>query len=229
MAIQRFDEVNKLYKVKAFNWYNKMAIPEDEIKRRVDLALDYCEIMIMLFMLIEENNSPRKCTEFIEERIKVVAERYVGKDNVAYINDFSKKEAKKIVDLTYKHIEEEIEDEEEEQDNKFVEIPEFGIRVPEQEYWTSDERGLLVGVECATITANFDDLSRAMDAGKTRKTWVTEADDRVRPTHQEVNGQELPINEYFLVGNSYMLFPGDISRDAEDKEICNCRCYCAYF
>ena len=174
-------------------------------------------------MMIEESKSIEKSKAFAEERLKAVAEKYVGKNNIAYINDWSKKEAEKIVDVTFKHIDEE------HGPDDFYEMPELGIRLPESEDWTSEERGLLIGIECATTTANFDDMSKAVDKGYTRKTWLTEADDRVRPTHNAVHGTELPINEYFIVGNSHLLFPGDMSQNPEDKEIINCRCWVQYF
>ena len=223
MALQNFDQLNNI----ATNWFEGMGVSVSEKKKRIDLSLDYCEIIIMLFQLIEGNHPKESCVEFAEERLKIIAENYVGKRNIAYINDWSHKEAEKIVDVTIRNEEKISEDSE---DKEIV--MEFGnvdMHIPEKEYWTSEERGLLIGVECATITANFDDLSRAMDRKCTRKTWITEADDRVRKTHEAVHGTEIAINDYFQVGNSYLLFPGDISRDAEDKEICGCRCFCEYF
>lgn len=221
MALQKFDQLNSM----STKWFSKMNVSEAEKKKRVDLSLDYCEIIIMLFLMINEDKPRDACISFAEERIKIIAEKYIGKENVAYINDWSKKEAEKVVDVTFSHKD----DYNPTAPPHFYEMPELGIRLPDNEYWTSDERGLLIGVECAAITANFDDLSRAIDRGNTRKTWITEADDKVRKTHEEVHGTELPINDYFVVGNSYMLFPGDMSRDAEEKEISNCRCFCTYF
>lgn len=231
MALQNFDQLNNISTI----WFSKMDIPEKEKKKRVDLSLDYCEIIIMLFMLIEGNHPRESCVDFLEERLRIIAENEIGKSNIAYINDWSHKEAEKVVDDTLKHINDEPEYELIRTDDggtktqeKTFDFEEFDIKIPQSEYWTSDERGLLIGVECASITANFEDLDKAMESGKTRKTWITEADDRVRKTHETVHGTELAINDYFLVGNSYLLFPGDMSRDAEDKEIINCRCYCEY-
>ena len=222
MALQNFDQLNSM----STKWFSKMEVSEAEKKKRIDLSLDYCEIIIMLFMLIEGNHPRESCVDFAEERLRIIAENYISKDNLAYINDWSHKEAERIVDVTQKHLQEEPESEE---TPKMFDMPELDIHIPETEYWTSEERGLLIGIECASITANFEDLDKAMDSGKTRKTWITEADDRVRKTHEEVHGTEIPINDYFLVGNSYMLFPGDMSMNAEDKEICSCRCRCEYF
>lgn len=215
--MQNFDQLNNM----STKWFSKMEIPTEAKKKRVELSLDYCEIIIMLFMMILEEQEKAACIAFAEERLRIIAERYVGKDDVAYINDWSKQEADKIVDRTIRNIEEP-------HPERFFEMPELGIRLPESEYWTSDERALLVGIECATNTSNFADLDSAMDNGKTRKVWMTEGDDRVRKTHEEVQGTEIPINEYFVVGNSYLLFPGDTSMNPEEKEILNCRCSLTY-
>ena len=71
---------------------------------------------------------------------------------------------------------------------------------------------------------SFSDYLEAIEDGCTRKVWITENDDLVRPTHQEVDGLDLPINAYFNVGDSMMLFPGDSVNGAELKELINCRC-----
>lgn len=233
MALQNYDKLNSL----STKWFSKMDISDSEKKKRVDLSLEYCEIIIMLFLLITEEDYEREeSIKFAEERLKVIAENYVGKDDIAYINDWSHKEAEKVVDVTFKHRYDipqyttyETENGGTASKETTFDFEELDIEVPQTKYWTSEERGLLIGVECAAITANFEDLSRAMDSGKTRKVWLTEADNRVRPTHDEVHGTEIAITDYFVVGNSYMLFPGDMSMDAEEKEICSCRCHCTYF
>ena len=232
MALQNFDQLNSM----ATKWFSKVEVSEEEKKKRVDLALDYCEIMIMLFLLITEQEFEREeCVAFLGERLKVLAEREIGTDDVAYINDWSKVKAEEIVDKTYEEFENEIEDASEEnkkeskkekpKEEKHVKVPELDIDVPEDEYWTSEERGLLIGIELSTTVYNFNELQSAIKEGKTRKVWMTEADDRVRPTHDAVHGTDIPINELFLVGNSYMLMPGDTVHGAEMKEIAGCRCH----
>lgn len=54
------------------------------------------------------------------------------------------------------------------------------------------------------------------------KTWVSRHDDRVRRNHQDADGQTVPLNSKFLVGDSLMLYPGDPEAPAE--EVVNCRC-----
>lgn len=57
-----------------------------------------------------------------------------------------------------------------------------------------------------------------------RKQWVATLDERVRPSHEEVNGTTLPYDEPFEVGDSQMMRPGDDSLGAGPEEIINCRC-----
>lgn len=58
------------------------------------------------------------------------------------------------------------------------------------------------------------------------KRWVnatdsnTVNDGRIRPTHMEANGQEVPIDGHFIVGGARMLYPGDPA--GPDEEVCNC-------
>lgn len=54
------------------------------------------------------------------------------------------------------------------------------------------------------------------------KTWATMLDDRVRDTHDYLEGMTVPMGEYFFTydGDS-ALYPGDFEK-AENN--CNCRC-----
>lgn len=227
MAIQKFDELNAFRK-KAETWFSKVKVNDKEKKQREDLAIDYCEIIIMLFLMITEQEYEREdCIAFTEERLKVLAERELGNENIAYINDWAATKAVSIVDETYEKYENEIEDQtiEEEEEEKTVSIPELGIRISEKNYWTSDERALMIGLELSTTVYNFKELSDALAAGKTRKVWETMEDERVRKTHEEVAGVDIPITEFFVVGNSYMMMPCDTVNGAEMKEIAGCRCH----
>lgn len=58
------------------------------------------------------------------------------------------------------------------------------------------------------------------------KMWVSSGDDRVRPTHVDIDGTEVSLDEKFEVGNSSLSFPGDPNGDPE--EIVQCRCALAY-
>lgn len=65
--------------------------------------------------------------------------------------------------------------------------------------------------------------SGEVTAEEIKRTWRTAGDDRVRETHEEMDGQETTLFEpYNLPGGGTIMFPGDPSADA--SEVINCRC-----
>lgn len=58
------------------------------------------------------------------------------------------------------------------------------------------------------------------------KTWLSAEDDRVRPTHEDADGQVVPLSAAFDVGGVQLDYPGDPS--GPDDEVCNCRCTVIY-
>lgn len=58
------------------------------------------------------------------------------------------------------------------------------------------------------------------------KEWASAEDKRVRQSHAMIDGTITEMNEYFSVGESKMLYPGD--QAGEVKEIVNCRCIGLY-
>ena len=59
-------------------------------------------------------------------------------------------------------------------------------------------------------------------SGVPYKTWLSQRDGRVRPSHIVADGQVVDVAEPFLVGNALMQHPGDPSGPA--SEVVNCRC-----
>ena len=245
MAIQNFDQLNSI----STKWYSKMQIPQKKQKERVDLSLLFGEIFGLFFDLIDDyklrdvNDLEDLLCDWLEERLKIVASNFIGTDDLAYVNDWSKTEAEKIVDITLNHtgeepkevLEEDIENEgretseQEEKKPKEITFEEFDVSIPEEDYWISDLRAILLGIECASSVANFYELYDALNQGMTNKVWITEADDKVRPTHNEVDHVDIPIRDLFIVGNSHLLFPGDVQNGAEEQEVYGCRCHCEYY
>jgi len=56
----------------------------------------------------------------------------------------------------------------------------------------------------------------------TLREWVASGGDRTRPTHDAADGQQVGMNEPFIVGGSPLMYPGDPSGPA--AEVINCRC-----
>lgn len=54
------------------------------------------------------------------------------------------------------------------------------------------------------------------------KVWLATDDTRTRPTHNEAEGQRVPLNEPFIVGGFPLNFPGDPS--GPPQEVISCRC-----
>jgi HK97 family phage portal protein len=58
------------------------------------------------------------------------------------------------------------------------------------------------------------------------KFWNTVEDEAVRPTHERIDGTEIPITKSFQVGKWRMDYPGDPRGGPEER--INCRCYADY-
>lgn len=95
-------------------------------------------------------------------------------------------------------------------------------------FFISQERADVVAENEANVIYNFKDFEKAVKSGKKYKIWVTERDERVRLTHTVVDGKTLPIDEYFEVGDSYLLYPKDMSMGPSLTETANCRCTAIY-
>jgi SPP1 gp7 family putative phage head morphogenesis protein len=67
---------------------------------------------------------------------------------------------------------------------------------------------------------NLDAMSRTGVVSS--KIWLAMADNAVRDTHRAADGQEVPINQPFVVGGMPMMCPGDPA--GGPKEVVNCRC-----
>ena len=54
------------------------------------------------------------------------------------------------------------------------------------------------------------------------KRWLDSSDRRVRPTHRKADGQQVPLEQPFIVGGFPLMFPGDPTGPPE--EVIGCRC-----
>ena len=98
-----------------------------------------------------------------------------------------------------------------------------GLETP---YMTSTDRSITIAETETNNIANNDELLEAKENGMTEKIWRTLGDNRVRPTHREVEGMTIGINEFFEVGDAKMLYPGDeINAYDSPQELVGCRCW----
>lgn len=207
-----FDEINDLSEYEIIDidtYFDEMELSDEEKEKRKEFSKSMVDAMLFIFALfsvMRQYNSVNK--QFIisqlQSRYSELVLQYMDIDKM--VDDYIQKFSEEIVDTTLKY--------------------------PDEEYYLSNDRATLIGVNEANSILGYSQLQEAKEKGYTRKTWVTEGDKKVRRTHREADMQEIPIDDYFVVGNSLMLFPHDnlseYGKYAEAKEIVNCRCTAVY-
>ncbi len=87
----------------------------------------------------------------------------------------------------------------------------------------ADSRASRIGDSEATALTNAGSTRAIRDTGYTRKQWVSMDDNRVRETHQVLDGQTVEVDEPFVSpSGAQLMFPGDPA--APPDETINCRC-----
>lgn len=210
MAIQKFDELN-LIAIPYEQYFGEMGISKAEKLRRIAYAEDLDDIFILLFMMIE-------------------ADRELGNElDVAYLVDFVERNYKDAL----------AENHDIDVDDKYpwlaVHIREMAQEViqqnvdkPDDAWVVSNDRAMVIAENEANSIGEYKQFQDAVDSGKTKKTWNTMADHRVRHTHEELESLTIPIMETFKVGAYEMYQPKDTSLGAGLEEIAGCRCWCTY-
>lgn len=203
MAIRQFDELKRIQKELDESAIRKAiidffdAMDVDDVNKRTELAINLERIFRDLFYLAIIGEASRE--EMIEKLISEYSQEIVAsgyRPNYAHIE----RVCEDVVDNTLEKI--------------------------DTPYMTSTERSILIAETETNNVANNDALEEAKANGATEKVWVTLGDNRVRPTHQAVDGLIVGIDEYFHVGNAEMLFPGDeIHAYDHPEELCGCRCW----
>lgn len=97
----------------------------------------------------------------------------------------------------------------------------------EDAWYTSQDRVMYNAENEANTVLNYKDYIDAIGKGYHKKRWITMEDDKVRQTHQEIDGETIDINSLFVVGDSLMRFPCD-KEYGSPKEWVNCRCSLEY-
>lgn len=73
---------------------------------------------------------------------------------------------------------------------------------------------------------NIGAFGVALDNGATTKTWNTQLDDRVRDTHDFLEGVQVPMDTTFVTfDDDEAMYPGDFSKPQNNV---SCRCYLAF-
>lgn len=87
-------------------------------------------------------------------------------------------------------------------------------------------RAQMIATTETTRAANAGALTAAINAerelGTILKTWRDSSDHRVRETHQQVDGTEMPLMQPFTVGGFPLMYPSEPLGPPE--EVIGCRC-----
>lgn len=83
----------------------------------------------------------------------------------------------------------------------------------------TDLNGIANGASLASVAVLGEDAPAF-------KQWQATYDDRTRETHADADGQIVPLDQPFTVGDDLLMYPGDPS--GSDGETINCRCTILY-
>jgi uncharacterized protein with gpF-like domain len=144
----------------------------------------------------------------------------ISKDIYDYINDFTGNKIKLISDTT-------------KQDVKYIILKnlEEGNRLRSIEYdlrklydgFGKKRAKVIARTEVAGIS-NYGSLMGAFEADAKTKKWIPILDTHTRDSHGDMTlHPEIELDQFFDVGLSKMLYPGDPNGAAE--EVINCRCH----
>jgi len=200
----KFDELNQLKR-----FFSTMDISEGEKKKRADLAYLLYDAIWFTFTLIrvEKEIEERNFTTnaLIVEQYRETLENRIAdalhREGVSYEPDYVPRLVNDIIETTDRH--------------------------PDDPYYLSQDRALLIAQNESNSAYNYSDYNNAKKSGKQYKTWLAEVDDKTREWHLEVDGTKIPIDEMFTVGKDTMRYPHDYLNGSADNLV-NCRCVCVY-
>ena len=196
MAEREFDEIKS---ISFEQYFGEMELPEKEKKKRIELAKMFDDFFIYYFGLYLADMK-RDYVPMIYDKYIELALWYLGMEKKPeYVTDRASKVANEIQKTT---------------------------RNNSAEYYTSQDRSIIISETETNVLGNYGMQVEAVKNGKTKKTWLTMKDDKVRDSHVLVDEKTVGIFEYFNVGGAKMLYPGDTS--APPQELINCRCVCKY-
>lgn len=247
----KFDKLNKLGIEEELDsldlYYSVMQIGEDDRSRRRELCELLTDAFLYFFAYYEANEkyqvglAKEIYEDLLADKVSEAVSKVTGIDS--YMSDHIREMSKQIVNTTFKNTEMKVGN-----DYKNVFTPLFiydgaldspkdaSASLPQQEtenetdveYWLSYRRAEDIAKSEANTFLNYTDFVEAKESGRTKKTWLTMLDDKVRETHTEVEGQTIGIDEYFTVGDSLMRFPHDLAESPNPQEVIGCRCSVAY-
>ena len=187
-------------------YFGDTDLTEEQKKRRIELAKELDDLMLFLLAVIAlMRDGDYIDRDYIyqqaKDRYMAIVQRHMGIDD--YLDDYINQFSATFLDTTLDEIDE--------------------------AWYLSSDRAALIAENESESVWNYDDYRQAVLSGKRWKKWVDIRDRRERKTHREVGGKVIPIDDVFVVGDSLMRYPKDISLGADASEIVNCRCTVQYF
>ena len=197
MTILEFDEIEKYTEVK--EWLLSLTPSQLMEKKReaVDVVWDLLTYLYMLGFT--------QATEEVGQEIAEGAEPFLPKD----YNDLSDKQKREADKEIYKQF-----------DNK-----DFQDRVSQYAELGNSQDILRVVETDGNRVFNAGGYNAVKGKAKT-KTWNTMMDDKVRDTHDFLEGITIPVEDKFVTyDGDEARFPGDFS---DPSNVINCRCELSY-
>lgn len=187
-------------------FYEVMPISDERKEKRKSVAKQIREAILFLFSLMytmAENNSWNYDIALSAFRMEFrnVIVNYVKID--LFMENYIQEFTQKYLDITIEHLSKD-----------------------DASFFVSDDRATIGGANESNSIIGYEELEEAIKDGSTMKRWRTQRDNRVRHTHREMEGKTIPIDDYFIVGGSALLYPRD--PEGEEKEIAGCRCALEY-
>lgn len=197
-----FDALHAL-KIKYSEWFGDMEITETEKKERESLAEEIELLFMALFLMAIDEQDKQFCLDYARNQYKQLCNKFLDANKTsAYINQYVNMITENILDVTLDNI--------------------------KSDYYTSQDRAIFIAANEANTIGNYREQVQKIKNGYKFKTWMTQGDDKVRPTHVLVDNTKISVFEPFSVGDSKLMFPRDYSLGADSNEIINCRCVAIY-
>ena len=186
-------------------YFSVMNLTVEQLRRRIKMAQELEDALFMLFLAwFYETDEAEAQERFIDKYLNTV-EKY---DDVGLEDDF----VEYIVLLA-------------------ASLRESTKENKDDSYFTSYDRATFVAANEANTALNKIEYGEALQDGKTKKTWHTERDMRVRFTHAPHDGETIPIDAEFNIGGVGFRYPKDFLHQDHPQwlhEAANCRCHVEY-
>lgn len=208
LGVTTFDELNKLVGMKRSmpfsQYFAPMKITKEQKRERQRLAEALEEEF--LYML-----------SYMFYAYPTFNERMIYDLRDAYIRAIEEVGLYSMVDQYYRQAE------------KFaIDCIDATQRHKEDLYYYSADRARLNAEDQSNRVYDFKDFNDAVADGMRYKTWNTVGDNRVRDSHDEVEGLTIPIDDLFVLQGGLLAYPHDSSHGCDPSEVSGCRCTLTY-